>query len=289
MHRLMVCVVLLGILVAGKTFAESSVTADVIYGHKDGMALTYDVFSPDQGNGGAVVYMVSGGWFSIWRKPEERITQFAFLLESGFTVFAVHHGSAPRYKVPEAVSDVRAALRHIIHQAETYGIDSKRIGVWGGSAGGHLSLMLGLNSEGRYHEEREGSDRRRLAPQYLLPATAEAQVAAVVAYYPPVDLRELSGPNDRYPALDFPDEQAPGISPILFVDKSDPPVMMIHGDKDRVVEISHSFRLENALSEAAVTNELVLVEGAGHGFRGSDRKKAESSVVAWFSQHLLKK
>ena len=129
--------------------AHAKITPDVIYGHKDGMALTYDVIAADNPNGAGVLFMVSGGWFSSWRPPEERIAGgIKALLDAGFTIFAIHHGSAPRFKVPEAVSDVRAAVRHVHVHAADYGVDAKRLGVFGGSAGGHLSLMLGLNAEG---------------------------------------------------------------------------------------------------------------------------------------------
>src|SRR5688572_7772652 len=123
------------------------VTADVVYGHKDGMALFYDVFTPPQPTGAAVLFMVSGGWFSRWQEPQARIDAFQPLLDKGITVFAVHHGSAPLFKVPDAVADVRRAVRHVRSNATAFGIDATRLGVWGGSAGGHLSLMLGLASD----------------------------------------------------------------------------------------------------------------------------------------------
>ena len=130
------------------TNAHAQITADVIYGHKDGMALVYDVFAPAAPNGAGVVRMVSGGWFSVWVDPAERMSSFEPLLAEGFTAFAVHHGSAPRFKDRDAVSDVRAALRHIWAHAPDHGVDPERLGVRGDSADGHLSLTLGLDSDG---------------------------------------------------------------------------------------------------------------------------------------------
>ena len=76
---------------------DVEVTPDVVYGHKDGMALTFDVFRPSNAHGGAVLYMVSGGWVSRWSPPEWLIARnFRGLLEKGLTVMAVRHGSAPR-------------------------------------------------------------------------------------------------------------------------------------------------------------------------------------------------
>ena len=266
--------------------AQAEIVGDVIYGHKDGMALVYDVFTPASPNGAGVVRMISGGWFSRWVDPAQRITGFEPLLAEGFTVFAVHHGSAPRFRVPDAVSDVRAALRHIRVHAAEYGVDADRLGVWGGSAGGHLSLMLGLDSEGLPAGPRDDRPFQVQGPHYEETA-ADAEVAAVVAYFPPVDLREVVGPSERFPALDFAENQAPAISPILFVTVDDPPILLIHGDADELVPLANSEILTAALQETGVTHELLVIEGGDHGFRNPDhRAEATTAMVAWFNQHL---
>lgn len=261
------------------------ITADVVYGHKDGMALTYDVFEPEAANGAGVLFMVSGGWYSVWQAPESRLQMFGSLLDEGFTVFAVMHGSAPRFKVPEAVSDVRAAVRHIRANADAYGVDAARLGVWGGSAGGHLSLMLGLNAEGEF-DQPEAEGRRMLAPRYAVNASADGSVAAVVAYFPPVDLRPLAGPSERFPALDFDPDAAAAVSPLLFVSSDDPPTLLIHGDADELVPIRNSEALSAALEREGVPHEFVVIEGAGHGFRGEHRTQATQLMVDWFSEQL---
>ena len=114
---------------------------DVIYGRKYGTALTMDVFTPKKdANGAAIVFVVSGGFFS---SHEAINPAFALpLLGRGYTVFAVVHGSQPRYTVPEIVQDLHRAVRFIRYQAHDYGIDPDRIGIAGSSAGGHLALMM---------------------------------------------------------------------------------------------------------------------------------------------------
>ena len=268
--------------------AEPRITADVIYGHKDGLALTYEVFQAENPNGAAVIYMVSGGWFSVWQPPANRVAYFEPLLSEGISVFAVHHGSAPRFKVPDAVSDVRAAVRHIRDNAETYGVDADRMGVWGGSAGGHLSLMLGLNAEAAPGLPMGDNPRaRRLVPRYIAEDDACGRLAAVVAYYPPVDLRSMAGPSERFPALDFDTAAATAISPILFVSDDDPPTMLIHGNADELVPIANSERLQAALDKAGVKHDFLVIEGGGHGFRDPDhRAEATRAMVAWFKEHL---
>ena len=273
-------------MVVCATNAHAQITADVIYGHKDGMALVYDVFAPAAPNGAGVVRMVSGGWFSVWVDPVERMSSFEPLLAEGFTVFAVHHGSAPRFKVPDAVSDVRAALRHIRAHAPDHGVDADRLGVWGGSAGGHLSLMLGLDSEGVPIAASPATGRPGIGPRYRA-STGNADVAAVVAYYPPVDLRQRVGPNERFPALDFGADRAAAISPILYVTADDPPTLLIHGDADELVPLADSEILTAAFEKSGVSHELLVIEGGDHGFRNPDhRAEATAAMVAWFKRHL---
>ena len=259
---------------AATPLSAATITPDVVYGHKAGMALVYDVFQPEQANGAGVLFMVSGGWFSRWQPPERRQQAFQHLLDEGFTTFAVHHGSAPRFKVPDAVADVRRAVRHVRAHAGRFGIDPERLGVYGGSAGGHLSLMLGLASD-------PGDPA---AEQPVLKHSN--RVHAVVAYFPPVDLRGVTGPNERFPALDFDSELAADISPIQFVSDDDPPVLLIHGDADELVPLSNSERMNKALTEAGVENRMVVIEGAGHGFRGEHRDRAQAEMVAFFKTHL---
>ena len=136
------------------------INADVVYGHKLGLALTYDVLRPTrQPNGAAVLFMVSGGWKSSWSPPESAARRFRFLLERGFTMILVRHGSSPKYDIPEIVADVRRSVRFIRSHAAEYSVDPDRLGVYGGSAGGHLSLVLGMASDNGNSSARDEVDR----------------------------------------------------------------------------------------------------------------------------------
>ncbi|MXZ39064.1 MAG: alpha/beta hydrolase [Holophagales bacterium] len=261
--------------------SDAKVHADVVYGHKMGMALTFDALVPAEQNGAAVLFMVSGGWFSRWSDPHRivdgeggRAGAVGDLLDHGYAVFMVRHGSAPLFKVPDAVADVRRAVRYIRLNADDFGVDPDRMGVFGGSAGGHLSLMLG-----------NASDEGNAGSKDPIEQTGN-RVAAVVAYFPPVDLQGITGPNDRFPALDFDPAKAADISPVLFVSEDDPPTLLIHGDQDQLVPLSNSERIKAAFDEANVTSKLIVIEGAAHGFRGEDGQRASSALVAWFNEHL---
>jgi acetyl esterase/lipase len=267
------------------TTSEIEIVPDVVYGHKDGMALTFDVFRPKKANGAAVIFMVSGGWVSAYSPPARAQIRYRELLDKGFTVISLRHGSSPKYVIPEIVADVRRAVRFIRYKAKEWGVDPNRLGVWGGSAGGHLSLMIGTASD-------TGD------PTASEPFLKESdRVASVVAYFPPVDIRGIvRGPNppasgtvlDRFPALNFDKEKAAEYSPIVFVSPDDPPTLLIHGDKDELVPISNSKIIYEAFQKANVKTDFITITGAGHGFQGEDAKRATAAMVSWFEQTLLK-
>jgi acetyl esterase/lipase len=141
-----------------------------------------------------------------------------------------------------------------------------------------------------------------------------SRVAAVVAYYPPVDLRQWAGPNtgfpatlpeeglffargvmvpgaaDRFVALEFEDDLGASVSPILHVSPDDPPTLLVHGDADALVDLNNSELMYSALVSTGIETGLVVIEGAGHGFRSeADRTQASDALVGWFKEHLTER
>jgi acetyl esterase/lipase len=262
--------------------AETKITPDVVYGHKFGLALTFDVFKPEaNANGAGILFMVSGGWYSNWSPPEQSQAMFLPLTNAGYTVFAVRHGSSPKFSIPEAVEDVRRSVRFIRLNADKFGIDANRLGVFGMSAGGHLSLMLGTGAD-------EG-DAKATDPVLR----ASDRVQAVAAWVAPTDLKimvraasDRLPAYDRFPALDLDLASAERVSPLSLVSDDDAPSLLLAGDKDDLVPIEHSRRIHAAFEKAGVATKLVVLEGAGHGFGGADLARAASEMVAWFDLHL---
>lgn len=274
----------LGVSLAAAPAGAVTIDADVVYGHKDGLALTYDVYRPDAPNGAALLFMVSGGWYSGWQPPERAVPMFAPLTDRGFTVIAVRHGSSPRYGIADAVADVRRAVRHVRSKSRDLGIDPDRLGVFGMSAGGHLSLMLGTT----------GDDGEPAAKDPL--DTVSDRVQAVCAWVAPTDLRGVawSDPDhheryEQFPALDIDQEAAAALSPLLAVSADDAPTLLIAGDKDELVPIAHSEWIHDAFDAKGVENKFVAIEGAGHGFGGADLARAVREMVEWFESHLAAK
>lgn len=287
MFRLRVLLLVVPFLTpASRAADEVKIEPDVIYGRKDGMVLTMDVLRPATPNGAGILWMQSGGWYSNWTDPKGWLVAGKQYLDKGYTMFIVRHGSAPRYAVPDAVADVRRAVRFIRLKAKGYGVDPERLGVMGGSAGGHLSLMLGTT----------GDDGDPKAKDVVL--RQPSRVAAVVALFPPTDLRgfttdppaEIKKHPGLKPPLTFDAKLEPDVSPVLKATEKSAPSIIIHGDKDTLVPIDHGKKMITALEKVKVPCELVTVVGAGHGYTPQQNKEIVlPAMLRWFDKYLAEK
>ena len=265
---------------------------DVIYMKSGGAAFTMDVFKPKDPSGAAVIYLVSGGWFSA---HESINPQFAKSLNDiGFTVFEVVHGSQPRYKIAEIAKQITRAVRFVRANAATYGVDPDRLGLTGASAGGHLSLLTAGRADEGNAQASDPVERTSSA------------VAAVVAIFPPTDFLNYGSASPQVllssptfapfrPAFGLPanptpeqiNEIAKDVSPIYNVTAKFPPTLLIHGDKDTLVPLQQSQIFRDALVKAGVVNELVVIEGGGHD--GVTIGKGTPRLLSWFKEKLQKK
>lgn len=275
-------------------------TEDVIYGRKDGVALTMDIFSPSKPNGAAVIFIVSGGY----RSAHSSISP-AFLkpfLDKGYKVFAVVHGSQPRYQVPEIIGDIKRATRFIRHHAKEYGIDPERFGVTGASAGGNLSLLMGTagdpaNSKAADPVDRESSKVQAVAclfpPTDFLNYGAPGKAYIHASDYNPAfrasfDYREMSnGLSERITDEAKLKEIAKSISPVYHCTSASAPTLIIHGDKDTLVPLQQSEVMIEKLKSCGVKCELIVKKGGGHGvWLGMDKDLGK--FADWFDQNLSK-
>lgn len=295
---------LLAMLVAPvAAFADENYTRreDVLYGRKHGMALTLDVFTPKQdANHTGIIYVASGGWHSDHNNINVKF--FEKLLHRGYTVFAVVHGSQPRFTVPEAIADLNRAVRFIRAHAADYRIDPDRLGIIGGSAGGHLSLMQGV--AGKDGEKDHPDPIERLS----------SRVQAVACFFPPTDFLNYGKPGEialgNGVLKDFPapfefneynsqkkiyerindearrQEIGRQISPINHVSADDPPMLIIHGDADDLVPIQQAQIFVEKMKAVGAEAKLVTKSGAKHGW--PNLLDDTQLLVDWFDEHLTK-
>jgi len=274
-------------------------TDDVIYGRKFGTALTMDVFVPkEKPNGAAVIFCVSGGWFSS--KESVNVGFVQEFLNRGYVCFAVLHGSQPKYSIPEVLEDQHRAVRYIRTNAKKYAIDPERLGISGASAGGHLSLMQGCAPKAGDPNAKDPVNKE------------SSKVAAVACFFPPTDFMNYgkegelaigSGTLTNFKApFDFTEldkktksfvlitdaakrkEISKAISPITHVSKDSAPALILHGDKDVLVPLQQAESMIEKLKGANVPCELVIKKGQAHGWAtmGEDMKL----LADWFDKHL---
>jgi len=268
-------------------------TEDVIYGRRDGLALTMDVFTPaGKPNGAGVIICVS----AKFRSGRELLEMFRSaatpFLDRGYMVFAVMHSSQPKYTVADAIEDVNRSVRYIRANAKKYGIDPNKLGIAGASSGGHLSLMLGCTGKAGDPEASDPVDRE------------SSKVAAVACFFPPTDFvvlegqctkefaacfdfREMDPTSGKFVPVSAERRRQIGeeVSPIMHVTKGSAPTLIIHGDQDKLVPIEQSKSVIAKYSECGVECELVVKQGKGHGWFGID--KDLPTLADWFDKHIL--
>jgi acetyl esterase/lipase len=297
---------------AGSRAADDGVSTrqqDIIYARKAGAALTMDVFTPKaNANGAGVIFVVSGGWVSSHSGIEPNYPRFMEpLVKRGYTVFAVVPGSQPTFTIPEIIHDVARSVRFIRHNAATYKVDPQRLGIFGGSAGGHLSLIQALAAP-----KPNAAFAYQNAPND--PVDAEpSDVKAVAAFFPPTDFFNYGKEGENalgrgilanfrtafdYRKLDaekkvlvpLSEEEATTIgrliSPITYASAGDPPTLLIHGDADKLVPIQQSEILVKKLKEVGVPVKLIVKPGQAHGW--ADMAPDVAAIGDWFDQYLKK-
>ncbi len=270
-------------------------TEDVIYGRKYGTALTLDVFQPSNPNGFGVIFLVSGGWYSSHDTPNMVTVNYESIrpfLDRGYTVFAVVHGSQPKYTILEIVQDLRRAVRFIRHNAGEYGVNPDHLGITGASSGGQLALMIAT----------QGGNGITNAPDPVDRESSAVEAAAV--FFPPTDFLNWGAPGIDAVGMNTmaplkaafglrtdseAERQTYGkeISPVYFVTSNLPPVVIIHGDADPTVPIQQSeLFIQKAREVGAVPPKLVVRHGKGHGWGiwGSDED--HQVFTSWFDRYL---
>ncbi len=265
-------------------------TRGIAYGERHGDTLTIDVLRPATPTGLGVMLMVSGGWKSGTNSFQPWMA--APLLRRGYTVLPVYHVSQPKSTVMEIYADVSRATRFIRAHAAEYGIDPDRLGVTGGSAGGHLSLMLATRGGPGPANAKDPVDR------------ASSAVQAVAIFYPVTDLLNLGdstenlhdggAPKSFIKAFDQEPKNLPAwqvtgreMSPLYYVTSNLPPTLIYHGDADTLVPLDQSQRFQARSREVGRAVELVVHPGGSHGWLTMPLDIMK--FADWFDTHLKTK
>ncbi len=262
-------------------------TEDLVYGRKFGTALTLDVFEPREKNGYGLILVVSGGFFSGKEAINPGFAQP--FLDRGYTVFAVVHGSQPRFIIPEIQQDLHRGVRWIRREAGRWGVKPEALGAFGASAGGHLSLTLASQGGPGSPDARDPVDRESSA------------VKAIACFFPPVDFANWGAPGEdacgvgrlagfkpafgpRSDTAESRELYSREISPFHYVSAKTAPSLIIHGDADDLVPLYQAQLFEKKAKEVGATCKLVVNEGGKHGWPGIDKDLV--TFADWFDEHL---
>ena len=256
-----------------------------------------DVYLPDEGDGPfPVIFHIHGGAFAVGDKADIQVEPWLAGLQQGFAIASVNYRMSGEALFPAAVLDLKAAVRWLRANASTYKLDASRLAACGGSAGGHLSLMLGLTD-----------NRPELEDLSMGHAEMSSQVQAVVDWFGPTDFLQMDaqlaaaglGPCDHNEP-DSPESkylgtvitQIPDLvaqsNPLTYIHDGLPPMLVQHGDRDHLVPCGQSEILCQAIwervSDAQVTFEILA--GADHADPLFNTPENMARVFRFLSTHL---
>lgn len=257
--------------------------AGIEYSNPDDQHLQLDLARPESGEGPfpAVLCIHGGGFRAGTREGYDDLVKR--LAARGYVAVTVTYRLAPAYQFPAAIYDCKAAVRWLRANAAAYHIDPERIGVTGGSAGGHLAQFLAVTG-GVAQFEGDGGNPDQ-----------SSRVACVVNVYGPSDLtKSYEASVDAAEVLplflggNVEQERQRHIvaSPLYWVTPEAAPTLCIHGTLDKYVAHVQAEWIVERLTAAGVEAELLTLEGAGHGFKGADAERADAALFAFFDRHL---
>jgi len=246
--------------IAAASCANAERREDIVYDDRHGERGKLDLYVPESpragGQGAPTVMNIHGGGWR-WLSKDTQVDHSMRLAHAGYVVATINYRLSPEGEYPRAIQDCYCALGFLQANATEFGIDPERIVVSGYSAGGHLASLIAV-------AEPTGD----FAPDCATPPMFRP--IAVISGDGPQDLRELpdifpltsflGGDKDEVP------ERYERASPVVHVESSDPPFLLIHGTDDWVVGIDQSESMQQALRGAGVEVSFLRVRGGHHLF-----------------------
>lgn len=263
--------------------------SDIVYATVGSTQLHMDIGLPEKMPDTplpVVVWIHGGGW----KTGTYKWNRSAWFVKHGYASVSVQYRFIDQARFPAQIHDCKAAIRFLRANAGKYGIDPNRIGVWGGSAGGHLAALLGTSGGIKELEGESGN------------AGQSSRVQAVCEWYGPNDL--AMGIRDPEPGRKKPPllvqflgatlEEKPELyklaSPITHISKDGPPFLIVHGDADELVPFTQAQVFYDALKKAGVDATLIKVKGGNHGLTAKGMQPSEEEIekrmVEFFDRKL---
>lgn len=271
--------------------ADKSVTkhSDLTFAVVAEQELKLDLYLPANVESPPLVVWIHGGG---WRQGSKNNPRIKFVTEHGYALASISYRFTPDFTFPAQIHDCKAAIRWLRAHSDQYGYDAKQIAVAGGSAGGHLALLLGTSGD---VGELEGTVGKQ--------AGTSSRVQAVVDYYGPSDflLRERTQPeralteqSGSFALLEglktgkVNQQKAKAASPVTWVSEDDPPLLIIHGKADDVVLPDQAEAMAEAYRQHNADVTLMLHNTAKHGSGSLFRDDYQEAVIRFLNRALVK-
>jgi acetyl esterase/lipase len=261
---------------------------NIAYANDTSESHKLDIYMPGTGKKShpLIIWLHGGGW-----RKGDKYSDMNYMpntvkaiINHGYAIASINYRYSTDAKFPAQIQDCNQAVEFLYQNAAKYGLDRNRIALMGFSAGGHLAALLGLSNNNSVSS---------FYPDGLKP---HFKIKLVFNYFGINDLNSLKGPGATDPhsgvtlllgssAADRPD-LAKYASPVSYIDKNDPPFLIIHGDKDEAVDLSQSTILSLKLNQAHIKNELVVVPGAPHAGEMFDTADIHNNVLKYLQFYL---
>jgi acetyl esterase/lipase len=279
--------------------SEMSLIKDIVYHESksiDGnpMSLLMDLITYKDGKIRPCVVFIPGGGFS-WASKERFLYDRYEVAKAGYVVASVQYHVISTGIYSDAVKDIKAAIRYLRANATKYGIDTKNIAVWGESAGGYLTAMVGTTNGVKEFEEGENLDQSSnvkaaidvygLSDLTKIGADYDEETAKSHFTVASPDGQFIHGKNSGLTSLDKPEVVAKA-NPINYIDKNDPAFLLFHGTQDMSVSPSQTLLLHNALRKAGVPSTRYVIEGAGHATAEFSDPQVIKIMIDFLDSHL---
>ena len=250
---------------------------NVEYAKVDGKSLKLDLYVPQKPKSPhtkpPLLVWIHGG---AWRAGSKAGINPCFLrlTAEGYAAASIDYRLNGLQAHPEHIHDCKGAIRWLRANAEKYGYDATRIGVGGGSAGGHLVLLLGTSAGVKELEGDVGGNLDR-----------SSRVQAVVDLFGPADFERWAGQSARFRA-DKSAKLLKSASPVTYLTKDDAAILIFHGDKDPLVPLTQSQSIHKRYQKAGLESALHVIPGAGHGGRQFTDDARYALVKAFLDRHI---
>jgi acetyl esterase/lipase len=242
----------------------------IVYKTVDGEELRLDLAMPTGAKGPLpIVLCVHGGGWQAGKKEDMRDAAFG-LAQQGYAAVPVQYRLAPKHKSPAQFEDVKSAVEFLRGKAKEWNLDAGKVGAFGGSAGGHLVLMLATEP---------GMDLKG-----VVSLAGPTDLAAKVPDWTRGIVEELIGAKESEKP-----EAYKAASPLHRITKETCPIAMIHGDEDEIVPYDQSVAMRDACAKAGVEAKLFTIRGGRHGGGGTpaDNKAALTGGMLFLREKLI--